>query len=238
MPNKFTFRSSQKELIDESKIPPGLLYKNLKELDILNRTTGGHTLSLKGIKQIITNRNKCYHIVDLGCGSGDALKYIADWARLNKFKIRFTGVDMNADAIEYLKNHCIDYPEINGIATDYKDYLNKNEEIDLVHCSLFCHHLNDSELLNLFIHLKQNAKIGFVINDLQRHWLAYYSAWLFPRLLNGTKLAKNDGPISVLRGFKQHEIKQLLEKASVKDYSIQKAFAFRYLIVGKTAKYD
>lgn len=235
--NKFKYRSYQKELLDGSDIPSDLLRKNLRELDILNRITGGHAISLRGIKQLITDRNKIYHVVDFGCGSGYSLRVIADWARLNNYKVRLTGVDSNTTAIEYLQNHNIDYPEINGVAADYSDYLNKNEAIDLVHCSLFCHHLNNKELLNLFTSLRQRVKIGFVINDLQRHWLAYYGAWLFPRLLNGTKLAKNDGPISVLRGFKPQEIKLLFEKASITDYSIQKAFAFRYLIVVKTGEH-
>ena len=243
MPNlrllsKFKYRSNQKELLDGTDIPSGLLHKNLRELDVLNRITGGHAISLRGIKQLITDHNKTYHVVDFGCGSGDALKVIADWARLNNYRVRLTGVDMNANAIAYLKIHCSNYPEILGVTADYLDYLKSNESIDIVHCALFCHHLTNNELIHLFIYLRQKAKMGFVINDLQRHWLAYYSAWLFPRLLNGTKLSKNDGPISVLRGFKPKEIKKLLEKASITDYSIQKAFAFRYLIVGKTGEHE
>lgn len=238
MLSKFTYRSNQKELLDEPTIPRGLLYKNLRELDILNRTTGGHAISLKGIKQLITDHYKTYHIVDLGCGSGDTLRVIADWARANNFQVRLTGVDMNANAIDYLKDHCANYPEITGIAADYQEYINNNDDIDILHCSLFCHHLNDDELLRLFTRIKEHVKTGFIINDLQRHWLPYYSAWIFTRLLNGTKLARNDGPISVLRGFKSVEIINLLAQASINNFSIQKKRMFRFLIVGKTTNYE
>jgi SAM-dependent methyltransferase len=233
MPNKLTYRSNKKELLDESTISPVLLHKNLKELDFLNRTTGGHSLSLSGIKQLIKDQHKIYTIVDLGCGSGDVLKVIADWARLHNFHVKLTGVDKNADAIEYLKIHCADYPEIIGITSDYQDYFN-NEVVDIVHCSLFCHHLNDEELLRLFIYFRKNIRTGFIINDLHRNWVAYYSAWLFTRLLNGSELAKNDGPISVLRGFRYGEITNLLSKADIINYTIQKSWAFRFLIIGKT----
>jgi SAM-dependent methyltransferase len=237
MPDKFTYRSHEKELLDASGINRGLLFKNLKELDILNRTTGGHGISLKGIKQLITDHHKTYHLVDLGCGSGDSLKVIADWARLNHFKVRLTGIDKNSDAIDYLKIHCGRYAEITGVTADYLDYLRHEEIIDIVHCSLFCHHLNDQELLQLFVHFSQNVKSGFIINDLHRHWLAYYSAWIFTRLLGGTKLAKNDGPVSVLRGFTYDEFALLLNKANISDYAIQKSM-FRFLIVGKTMHHD
>jgi len=238
MPNKFTYRSNEKELLDESNINRGLLYKNLRELEILNRTTGGHAISLKGIKQLITDHHKIYHVVDLGCGGGDALKAIADWARLNNYNVRLTGVDMNTNAIDYLKIHCVNYPEISGITADYKDYLNRNEFIDIVHCALFCHHLKDDELLQLFNYFRQHVKSGFIINDLHRNWLAYYSAWFFTRLLNGTKLAKNDGPISVLRAFKPGELIYLLNKANIGHYSLRKEWMFRFLIVGKTENHE
>ncbi len=237
MPNKFTYRSDKKELLDTSNISPDLLYKNLKELDFLNRTTGGHAITLRGIKQLINDKNKIYTVADLGCGSGDVLKVIADWSRVNNFRVKLTGVDKNPDAIEYLKLHCIAYPEINGITSDYQEYCNK-EIIDIVHCSLFCHHLNDDELLQLFIYFRKNIRTGFIINDLQRYWLAYYSAWLLTRLLNGTELSKNDGPISVLRAFKSRELIDLLSKAGISNYSISKVQAFRFLIVGNTSNYE
>jgi SAM-dependent methyltransferase len=237
MDSKFKFRSDEKELLDETNIPQDLLFRNLRELDILNRTTGGHSISLQGIKQLITDPAKIYHVVDLGCGSGDSMRTMADWARKNNFKVQLTGVDMNADVIAYLKNHCRSYPEITGIAADYQEFLDRNTSIDIVHCSLFCHHLNDDQLIRLFKYFSENVTTGFVINDLQRNRLAYYSAWLFPRLLNGTALAKNDGPVSVLRGFKVSELRQLLSKANIRNYTIQKKRFFRFLIVGKTENY-
>jgi hypothetical protein len=89
----------------------------------------------------------------------------------------------------------------------------------------------------LFTYFSEKVTTGFVINDLQRNWMAYYSAWFFTRLLNGTILAKNDGPVSVLRAFKVSELKHLLEKANIKNYTIQKKRLFRFLIVGKTGNY-
>jgi len=234
MPDKFKYRSEEKELLDKSTILRVLLYKNLRELDIFNTATGGYTISLRGIKQLITDHNKKYHVVDLGCGNGGTLKTIADWARINNYSVRLTGVDMNADAIEYLKIHCSKYPEISGIAIDYQDYLNKNEVIDIVHCSFFCHHLNDAQLLNLIVFFRKNVKTGFIINDLQRIWQAYYSVWFFTRLLNGSPLSKHDGPVSVLRGFTTNELELLLKKADVSNYSVQKYWLFRFLVVGKT----
>ena len=238
MSNKFTNRSIQKELLDESSIERSLLFKNLKELDFLNRRTGGHNISLHGLKKLITDKHKTYHVADLGCGSGDSLRYFADWARSNNYKVTFTGVDMNADAIDYLNLHCANYPEITGITADYNEYLASYVNIDIVHCSLFCHHLNDDELYRLFNYFRLHVKTGFIVNDLQRHWFAYYCSWLFTRLLNGSILSKNDGPISVLRGFHLAELVRMLDTARIRNYFIKKAWGFRILIVGKAGEYE
>lgn len=233
--NKFTHRSTEKELLDSVDVSVDLLHKNLKELAILNKISGGHAISLKAVKKLITDKQKTYHLVDLGCGGGDALKAFADWARAKRFKIRLTGVDMNANAVAYLKTECKDYPEITGVVADYHDFLTQNTSIDIVHCSLFCHHLTDEALLQLFDYFNKHVRTGFIINDLQRSRFTYYGAWLFTRLFNGTELSKNDGPISALRGFTKLELNTLLKKAMVKDYVIRKMGLFRFLIIGKNA---
>jgi ubiquinone/menaquinone biosynthesis C-methylase UbiE len=232
MPVKFKYRSSDTEMMDAPCIRKELLFQNLHELDILNRNLGGHAITLGGIKQLVTDKNKTYHIVDLGCGSGDTLKRIAIWARKHDFKVRLTGIDINGDAIQYLENHCKDFPEISGKVCDWQEFLKGNTTINIIHCSLFCHHLHDNELGILFNMMRQQAMTGFIINDLRRNWFAYYSVYFLTRLLNGSVLSKNDGPTSVLRGFKSAEIIELMKQAHIKQYIVKRKWAFRFLIIG------
>jgi 2-polyprenyl-3-methyl-5-hydroxy-6-metoxy-1,4-benzoquinol methylase len=233
MATKFSKRSYESELLDASDIPKQLLFQNLRELDLINRTLGGHAITLDGIKQLLDDKSKTYHIVDIGCGGGDAMKEIAEWAGRHGYKVKLTGVDMNADCIEFMKDACKDFPQISGVAMDYRDYLKEGNVVDVIHCSLFCHHLKDEELQELFEYMNEYARIGFVINDLQRHWFAYYSIKFLTRLLNGSSLVKNDAPVSVLRGFRKNELNELLQKANVPDASIDWKWAFRYLILLK-----
>jgi SAM-dependent methyltransferase len=232
----FKSRSGQSELLDSPGIPDQLLHQNLGELDIMNRYIGGHAISLEGIKYLMTDRKKEYHLVDLGCGSGDVLRFIARWARENQYHVKLTGVDLNEDAIRYLIEKSSEYPEITGIAANYEDYLAASDNIDIIHCGLFCHHLGDAKLVQLFQYLKTSSCQGIVINDLQRNPLAYYGVWFLTRLLNGSALSKHDGPVSVLRAFKRKEIESLIQSADLLDFSIQWKWAFRYLVVVKTNK--
>jgi len=231
--SKFSQRSYELELLDAPNIPKELLFKNLRELDVVNRLLGGHAITLSGIKKLVVDKTKTYRIVDIGCGGGDAMKQIAKWASANHFKIELIGVDMNADAIQFMNEECKEFSNITGVMSDYRDYLKSNTNVDIVHCSLFCHHLKDDELVELFQYMNQYAKAGFIINDLQRHWFAYYSIKFLTRLLNGSTLVKNDAPLSVLRGFRKEELNALLEKSKVKYYTIKWKWAFRYLLLLK-----
>lgn len=223
-------RSNEPEMMDAPGIDRKLLNKNLEELDILNRYLGGHAVTLQGVKSLLDKKRRNYTIADLGCGSGDTLKHIARWSRKHKLKMRFIGVDKNIHAIKYLKKHCKGFPEISGVVMDYNEFLKSIPQVDIYLCSLFCHHLDNGQLRELFNLLKQ-ARLGFVINDLQRSRLAYYSVIAFTRLFNGSVLSKNDGPVSVLRAFTRKELEQLLKESGISNYSIEWKWAFRYRIV-------
>jgi SAM-dependent methyltransferase len=221
-------------MMDDPDIPRDLLYKNLRELDFLNRYTLGHQHSIRALEKLLPDRNGTLHVVDLGCGSGDTLKQMARWARKKQIPARFTGVDNNPEIIAYLREHCKDYPEITGIDTSYQDYVAANEEVDVYHCSLFTHHLEHHELLDLFSHFKSYPRLGFVVSDILRSPFAYYGSIILTQLGNGSSLARHDGPISVLKGFRLQEIRDLLAEAEVSDYDIRTAMGFRFILSGRS----
>ena len=224
----------QEELLDAPDVSPQLLIQNLNELDLLNRTTGGHAISLEGIKLLMKNKISKYHIMDLGCGSGDWLRYMAKWAYSNGVQLQLTGVDKNPDAIELLKMKSRTFPEINGYTGDYRDFIHQLP-VDIFHSALFFHHLSDAEIVELLEQMNLTAGMGFVMNDLRRTPLAYYAAKIATRVLGGSSLSKHDGPVSVLRGFTKEELNKLLKISGIEDYAIHRRRFFRFLVVGQSA---
>lgn len=236
MSERFKNRSCEPELMDAPDIPKDALFRNLYELDFINHTLGGHAITIDGIKKLVTDKNREYHIVDIGCGGGDAMLAIARWARKNNYKVRITGVDINAHAVAYANEYCEKFKEISIVKSDYRDFLSTAHVVDVVHCSLFCHHLKDDELVELLNNLRWYSAVGFVINDLQRHWFAYHSIKLLTRWFSSSELVKNDAPLSVLRGFSKDEIHDLLNKSNVGSATLLWKWAFRYLIVYQKEK--
>jgi 2-polyprenyl-3-methyl-5-hydroxy-6-metoxy-1,4-benzoquinol methylase len=228
-----TFRSYELELLDQPGIPKNELFQNLKELDIVNRLLGGHSITLKGVKNLINDKNKIYSIVDYGCGSGDSLRVLSDWGRKSGIRLQLTGIDINSDTIEYAITESKEFPDIEFICSDFKSEIIRNKKFDIAINCLFCHHLNDEELIDFIQIMNHSTNTGFVINDLQRNWIAYYSIKYITLLFSKSKLVKNDAPLSVWRAFKKSELERLLQQAAITEYNILWQWAFRFLVVAK-----
>jgi 2-polyprenyl-3-methyl-5-hydroxy-6-metoxy-1,4-benzoquinol methylase len=224
----FKQRSTNKELLDADDIPVHDLYQNLKELNTINTLLGGYAITCNALKKVL-NENKTYNLVDIGCGSGDTLKYIAKWATKNKYNVKLYGID--------LKQTCIDYATTNApnatihyVCDDYRSIHQHVPNVNIIHACLFCHHLSTPQIIEL-IHYAQARKAVLIINDLQRHPLAYYAIGLLTRLFSKSYLVKNDAKLSVLRGFSTNEWKEIIAQTNVVNYSVNWQWAFRHAII-------
>ena len=226
----FKKRSYQKEFLDEPYIGRDLLFQNLKELETINKYLGGYAISLKGLREVMTDKSKTYTIIDIGCGGGDSLKTIAKWGRDKQYKVSLTGIDLKRDCIDYAQRNCSAFPEINFYCDDFRNVFSRITDIDIVHASLFCHHFKEDEI-GKFIKFCDKNKAVFIINDLERNPVAYYAIKLLTRVFSKSPLVKNDAPLSVRRGFKKAEWHTILKKAGIKRFLIRNCLAFRHLII-------
>lgn len=222
-------RSLQKELLDQNDIPFEDIALNMKELNFINTHLGGHSITIKGFKNLLKNRKEI-SVCEIGCGGGDNLNAINKFCKKNQIKTLFAGIDINKDCIAWAKENSR-IENVDFIISDYRNIDFKNNRPDIIFSSLFCHHFTDEELVEMLVWMKSNSSLGFFINDLHRHPIAYYFIKITTQLFSKSYLVKNDAPISVLRGFKKKEWKNIFKKAGIKNYSIKWKWAFRYLII-------
>jgi 2-polyprenyl-3-methyl-5-hydroxy-6-metoxy-1,4-benzoquinol methylase len=224
----FSIRSNKKELLDQPGIPAADIERNMLELAIINNQLGGHAITRKGFTRLAKKRKEM-HICEIGCGGGDNLKALEKNANGENAGLSFTGIDINPDCIQFAKKYDWKVP-VKFVASDYKN-VEFSSKPDILFCSLFCHHFNFPELISMIKWMKQNSRIGFFINDLHRHPLAYHSIRFLTSVFSRSYLVKNDAPLSVLRGFKRKELQDMLHRAEIRNYTIQWNWAFRWLIV-------
>jgi 2-polyprenyl-3-methyl-5-hydroxy-6-metoxy-1,4-benzoquinol methylase len=227
----FTYRSYQKELLDRSDIPFDDIALNMKELNFINTHLGGHQITIKGLEKILSHNTTIDHtllVCEIGCGGGDNLQVIYEWCIKRKIPVQTIGIDINPDCISYaVKSTRI--PNASWIASDYK-LATFSQQPHIIFNSLFCHHFDDGEMVNILKWMHANATMGFFINDLHRHQLAFFSIKLLTKLFSKSYLVKNDAPLSVQRGFSRIEIERFLHEAGITQYNVEWKWAFRWLI--------
>lgn len=221
-------RSVQKELLDAEEIPTLDLFQNLKELDHINTLLGGYQITFSALKKVI-QPEKSYILIDIGCGGGDTLKHIQKWQLPKKLNLELIGIDLKPVCIAYANEHN-PAPGIRFICDDYRNMFHHVPHIDIIHACLFCHHLDESQLIEL-IQFALDRKNILIINDLERNWFAYSAIKTLTFLFSKSYLVKNDAPLSVARGFKKKEWVALVQKAGATHYSITNKWAFRHEVI-------
>lgn len=224
-------RSYQKELMDADYIPFPAMAQTLKELNVVNTQLGGHAITLNGVRQLMENK-KTLVVCEIGCGGGDNLFAVYKYCLKKEIPVSFIGIDMNAECIVFAKQQ---YPQLpcEWICSDYALANLSGKEPDIIFSSLFCHHFTDEQLVQMLQWLKNNSSVGFFINDLHRHWLAYYLIKYLTKVFSKSYLVKNDACLSVARSFRKNEWKKLFHQAGVTLHCIQWKWAFRWLVISK-----
>ncbi|MFY0600797.1 MAG: methyltransferase domain-containing protein [Cyclobacteriaceae bacterium] len=225
-------RSTELEIMDDLEISGSVVGQTLKELDIINRRLGGNQISLTAFKKIL-RENDITSIADLGCGGGDIMIEFAKIAKKKDHDVELIGIDANPHIIQYAEQHTSRYENITFQTENIFDTEFQKKRFDIIHCCLFLHHFTNEELIGLFKDFKHQAKKAIIVNDLHRHWLAYYSIKILTRFFSKSFMVRNDAAVSVARGFKKIELLEILEQADLQNFTLKWKWAFRWQLIIK-----
>lgn len=174
----FKNRSPEKELLDSGGIPFPDIRKNMQELEFINSKLGGHSVTVSGVERMFRAHFSNDHslpltVCEIGCGGGDNLAAVCRWAK-KSIDISCIRIDINLACIDFATEKNAEHP-ISFVCADYRKGLEGKARPDIIFSSLFCHHFSEDELVDMLQWMKGNAGTGFMINDLHRHPLAYFS---------------------------------------------------------------
>jgi 2-polyprenyl-3-methyl-5-hydroxy-6-metoxy-1,4-benzoquinol methylase len=223
-------RSNDPEIMDDFAMEGEELKEALDKIAKINRLLGGNKVTLQGVKNLLQQKDKLQTItiVDLGCGNGDMLRMLADYGKKQDLNVKLIGIDANSYTISHAERLSIDYHNISFCCQDVFDKSFEELDCDIILCTLFLHHFKEEEILKLLSQFYDMAKLGLVINDLQRNKLAYRLFQLVCFVFRLSTMTKLDGLISILRGFKKKEIIDFAAKINFRNYSLKWKWAFRY----------
>jgi len=75
----------------------------------------------------------------------------------------------------------------------------------------------------------QSEKV--IINDLHRHFLAYYSIKWITRFFSKSPMVQNDACLSVWRAFTKNDWEEILKLAEIQSYNLVWRWAFRWKLI-------
>ena len=228
--SKFRRRSSRLEHLDLGDYTAEEYEGCLAELQSVNRWLGdARALRTTLLRTIRESQLKTFSVIDAGAGSGELLRTIARWAKLDGRDTQLTGVELNARSARAIQEQSAMFG-INAVRANALTLPFSDNQFDYAICSLFLHHFKNEQAVEILRELNRVARRQVVIIDLHRHPVAYYFYTTIGRLLFRNRLIREDGALSILRGFKPAELQDLAERSDLKHVKVQHRFPYRLVL--------
>ena len=215
-------RSYEPEILDEDGCSEEDIRVSLDFMGGINKHLGGISLILDFLKRHA--KEDRFTVLDIATGAGDIPHAISRWTEKQGKIAEITAIDTNAHCIAYARRrhgagsiHYLEHSAFDIAALG---------EFDFITSSLFFHHLNDEDVVQLLKLMHRHSRRGFVVNDLYRSWVPYIGVLLLASATR-KKIVINDGPLSVKRAFREPDLHRYAEAAGLKNFEVRRKPVYR-----------
>jgi ubiquinone/menaquinone biosynthesis C-methylase UbiE len=227
----FETRSNEPERIDTGDYTDEEYKTFLREIRFINRWIGDRWALRKSLlKKIVEFDLNKFSVLDVGAGSGEILKEIALFARRRKTKAFLVGLDLNELSAQSVAEEGKAFSEINSVRGDALRLPFADGAFDFAICSLFTHHFTDDGVIDVMREMDRVASRGVYIIDLHREQGAYRMYKLFCAVFRISKLVRDDGLLSIKKGFQPDELSQLAKRAGFTHVTAQTVIPARVVV--------
>ena len=149
-----------------------------------------------------------YSLLDLGTGGCDIPIALVRAARRRGLRLRVLAIDRDERLIPWAREAAAAFPEIEVRLAELRDLAGLGP-VDFVICNHLMHHLPGSEIAELLGNANTIARLGLMLDDLQRSPWSWIGYSLFAALFARRSLAFVDGRLSIRRGFRRVELETI-----------------------------
>jgi len=213
----FDIRSNEPERIDTGDYTPEEYKRFLKEIAFINRYLGdARALKQTLLREIKENDLPEFSVLDVGCGSGELLRMIAEFARATGRRASLTGVDLNPISSATTQSESKEFSEISSVRGDALLLPFADDSFDYAISSLFFHHLTDQQIIEALREMSRVARHRIVVIDLHRDPVAYVGYKIFCVVFGISPLVRHDGSLSIKTGFRESDLRGLATESGVR----------------------
>lgn len=214
----FEKRATELERIDTGDYTPEEYATFLREIAFINRYLGDARALKKSLLHEIERRDlREFSVLDVGCGSGELLRMIAEFAAKSDRKASLTGIDLNPISSATTQSESRKFPEISSVQGDAFQLPFADGAFDYAISSLFFHHLTDEQIPIVLKEMSRVSRNGIFVIDLHRDPIAYVGYKLFCAVFRISELVRQDGSLSVRKGFREKELAGFAQLAGLSE---------------------
>jgi SAM-dependent methyltransferase len=216
------YRAQLSEMMDEP-CSRDELRTCLRDIARLNRWFRGYRPIIQWLDSFaLAPMPQPLRILDVGCGYGDTLRRVEQWAAQQRVVVDLIGLDINPDSVAIAAEASTSASRIQWVVADIFAYT-PAQPVHLVVSSLFTHHLLEGDIVRFLCWMERDASLGWFINDLSRAAIPYHFLRIFTRLARLHRFVQNDAPVSVARAFVTQDWHRMCAEAGLvpRDFVIQ-----------------
>jgi ubiquinone/menaquinone biosynthesis C-methylase UbiE len=196
------------ELMDQPEVNPTDLAQALRFIRKVNRYLGGTRAVLCHLQQWepLWPHDRPIRVLDVATGSGDIPQAIVAWARHIGRRIDVVGLDLHPTTLGIARRWVGSDPDIQLVQGDALALPLEDRSVDIATCSMFLHHLDGLQALQVLREMLRISRHGVIVNDLLRHTWAKVAI----RLLTvfSSPIDRHDARVSVAKGWIRKEIER------------------------------
>jgi SAM-dependent methyltransferase len=194
----------------------------LRDLARVNRWTLAHRPLLRWLNSLSSTLMPLQpvRILDAGCGYGDGLRRIEQWAIALGIQVELTGVDLNPDATAIAAEATSSSSHIQWANADILTFAPPRPP-HLVVSSLFTHHLAEHDIVRFLQWMELHSEAGWFINDLSRAAIPYHAFRLAAKLARLHPFLQHDGPVSIARSFSPDDWRRMCAAAGLSEPDVE-----------------
>ena len=219
--------------MDDPQCDETLLLRTVDQFGWINRMVGRYRsiLSRYVIADMMRDKHRLYHFIDLGAGGCDISVWLLEQAERRGLHLHVTAIDGDERIVQHAQKKYLNYPGLDIRHADLRN-LKKYGPADYVFMNHVLHHLPDSFIPQVLSQVQKHCKRRWIISDLMRSkwsYAAFHAVGIFAR----RSFAFEDGRRSIRRAFIQSDLHRYLHQAGLSASTrILQLFPGRLVMVG------
>ena len=226
------------ELLDDPGVDPAVRERSHLDIVVANTLLGGRRAVLLALRPLFDGadaarlpdgtrqapRAPAITLLDVGTGLADIPCCARELAGRRGLRVRTIGLD-GAPMLLVSARRRLDLAVCgNGLALPFED-----RSIDIAVCSQLLHHFEEPHALRLLAELDRVARRLVIVSDLRRSRIGAVGFWAASVALGFHPVTRHDGTVSVLRGFTEAELGDMVLTATGARPTVRRRLGYRLI---------